>query len=65
MQATQTDKFNIYWDEQDACTNPCYGMISMINSPESYFTLMSRPNRLMQLSWTNPLHQPRYSSKPA
>ena len=54
LQATQKNKFNIYWDEQDACTNPCYGMISLINSPESYFTLMSRPNRLMQLSWTNP-----------
>jgi hypothetical protein len=54
LQATQRDKFNIYWDEQDSCTNPCYGMISTINSPESYFTLMSRPNRLMQLSWTNP-----------
>ena len=54
LQATQKNKFNIYWDEQDACTNPCYGMISLINSPESYFTLMSRPNRLIQLSWTNP-----------
>jgi hypothetical protein len=54
LQATQKNKFNLYWDEQDACTNPCYGMISLINSPESYFTLMSRPNRLMQLSWTNP-----------
>jgi hypothetical protein len=54
IQASQKNKFNIYWDEQDSCTNPCYGMISNINSPESYFTLQSRPNRLMQLSWTNP-----------
>jgi hypothetical protein len=54
LQASQKNKLNIYWDEQDACTNPCYGMISLINSPESYFTLMNRPNRLMQLSWTNP-----------
>jgi hypothetical protein len=29
-------------------------MISIINSPESYFTLQNRPNRLMQVSWTNP-----------
>jgi hypothetical protein len=29
-------------------------MISIINSVESYFTLQNRPNRLMQLSWTNP-----------
>jgi hypothetical protein len=54
FQASQKNKFNVYWDEQDACTNPCYGMISTLNSLESYFTLMSRPNRLMQLSWTNP-----------
>jgi hypothetical protein len=54
LQASQKNKFNIYWDEQDACTNPCYGMINIVDSPESYFTLQSRPNRLMQLSWTNP-----------
>jgi hypothetical protein len=54
IQASQKNKVNVYWDEQDACTNPCYGMISNINSPESYFTLQSRPNRLIQLSWTNP-----------
>jgi hypothetical protein len=55
IQASPKNKVNIYWDEQDSCTNPCYGMISNINSPESYFTLQSRPNRLMQVSWTNPL----------
>jgi len=53
-QASQKNKVNIYWDEQDACTNPCYGMVSAAASPEGYFSLMSRPNRLMQLSWTNP-----------
>jgi hypothetical protein len=54
LQATQRNKLNIYWDEQDACTNPCYGMINIVDSPEAYFSLQSRPNRLMQLSWTNP-----------
>jgi hypothetical protein len=29
-------------------------MINIVDSPESYFSLQSRPNRLMQLSWTNP-----------
>jgi hypothetical protein len=53
-QATQRNKFNIYWDEQDSCTNPCHGMINLVDSPEAYFSLMSRPNRVMQLSWTNP-----------
>ena len=54
LQATERNKFNIYWDEQDACTNPCYGMISITNSTETYHTTASRPNRLMQASWTNP-----------
>jgi hypothetical protein len=54
VQATQRNKFNIYWDEQDSCTNPCHGMINLVDSPEAYFSLMSRPNRIMQLSWTNP-----------
>jgi len=53
-QASQKNKFNINWDEQDACTNPCDGMINILDSPESYFTLQSRPNHLAQLSWTNP-----------
>jgi hypothetical protein len=54
MQATQRNKLNIYWDEQDSCTNPCHGMISIVNSPESRISLRSRPNRLQQISWTNP-----------
>ena len=53
-QATQRNKINIYWDEQDACTNPCHGMINIVDSPEAYFTLQNRPNRLQQISWTNP-----------
>jgi hypothetical protein len=53
-QASQRNKINIYWDEQDACTNPCYGMINIVDSPESYFTLQQRPNRLQQISWVNP-----------
>lgn len=54
LQATQRNKFNINWDEQDACTNPCHGMINIVDSPESYFSLQNRPNRLQQISWTNP-----------
>jgi hypothetical protein len=53
-QATQKNKFNIAWDEQDACTNPCKGMINIVDSPESYFSLENRPNRLRSVSWTNP-----------
>ncbi len=41
VQATQKNKFNIYWDEQDSCTNPCYGMINVVDSPEAYCSLQS------------------------
>ncbi len=54
LQATQRNKFNMAWDEQDACTNPCKGMINIVDSPESYFSLQNRPNRLRSASWTNP-----------
>jgi hypothetical protein len=54
LQASQRNKINIFWDEQDACTNPCHGMINIVDSPEAYFTLQQRPNRLQQISWTNP-----------
>src|SRR5688572_30841995 len=54
LQASQRNKFNVAWDEQDACTNPCKGMINIVDSPESYFSLESRPNRLRSVSWTNP-----------
>ena len=53
-QATQKNKFNMTWDEQDACTNPCKGMINIVDSPESYFSLQNRPNRLRSVAWTNP-----------
>jgi Carboxypeptidase regulatory-like domain len=54
LQASQRNKFNMAWDEQDACTNPCKGMINIVDSPESYFSLQNRPNRLRSVSWTNP-----------
>jgi hypothetical protein len=53
-QLSQKNKFNLTWDEQDACTNPCMGMINLVDSPESYFSLQNRPNRLRSASWTNP-----------
>ena len=54
LQLSQRNKFNLAWDEQDACTNPCNGMINIVDSPESYFSLQNRPNRLRSASWTNP-----------
>ena len=54
-QPTQRNKFNIFWDEQDFCQDPCSGVVSVYTSPESWFSPQTRPNRLQQASWTNPL----------
>jgi hypothetical protein len=54
-QATQKNKFNFFWDEQDSCQDPCKGVVSVSTSPESWFSPSTQPNRLMQTTWTNPL----------
>jgi hypothetical protein len=54
-QATPKNKINIFWDEQDFCQDPCLGVVSVSTSPESWFSVQARPNRLVQASWTNPL----------
>ena len=53
-QMTQRNKFNFFWDEQDFCQDPCDGVVSVFTSPESWWSVQRRPNRLMQASWTNP-----------
>jgi len=53
-QATQKNKLNVFWDEQDFCQDPCYGVVSTFTSPESWWSVATYPNRLQQLSWTNP-----------
>ena len=54
-QATQQNKFNFYWDEQDFCQDPCLGVVSVFTSPESWWSVAIKPNRLQQATWTNPL----------
>jgi hypothetical protein len=54
LQATPRNKFNIFWDEQDSCQDPCDGVVSVYTSPESWWSVQTRPNRLQQLTWTNP-----------
>jgi hypothetical protein len=54
-QATQKNKINVFWDEQDFCQDPCHGVVSVFTSPESWFSVQLHPNRLQQVSWTNPL----------
>ena len=53
-QASQRNKFNVYWDEQDFCQDPCDGVVSVFTSPESWSSNAIKPNRLQQVSWTNP-----------
>jgi hypothetical protein len=54
-QATEKNKFNFFWDEQDSCQDPCTGVVSVASSPESWFSPSTQPNRLQQVTWTNPL----------
>jgi hypothetical protein len=52
LQASRRDKFNLFWDEQYSCENPCRGGGAAV-SIESTGTQLTRP-RIVQLSWTNP-----------
>jgi hypothetical protein len=54
-QASAKNKFNFYWDEQDFCQDPCLGVVSVFTSPESWWSVAIRPDRLQQVSWTNPV----------
>jgi hypothetical protein len=53
-QASTKNKFNILWDEQDSCQDPCKGTVASFWSPEAQWSVHTYPNRLVQLSWTNP-----------
>ena len=53
-QATQRNKFNIFWDEQNFCQDPCHGMVATFVAPEAWWSVQVKPNRLQQFSWTNP-----------
>lgn len=54
LQASQRDKFNIFWDEQYTCTNPCEGAMNATISPEAQGSTLNAPLHVAQLSWTNP-----------
>jgi hypothetical protein len=53
-QATRRDKFNIFWDEQYTCENPCRGGGAGV-SVEATASVITRPLHVAQLSWSNPL----------
>jgi hypothetical protein len=54
FQASPKNKFNAYWDEQLFCQDPCTGVVSVFTSPESWISVQTHPDRLQQLTWTNP-----------
>ena len=54
LQATQRDKFNIFWDEQFTCETPCNGSNGG-TSNEAQGSIRTYPLHLAQLTWTNPL----------
>jgi hypothetical protein len=53
-QASQKNKFNILWDEQLTCLDPCDGTVSSSVTPESTWSGQVHPARLQHVSWTNP-----------
>jgi hypothetical protein len=55
FQASAKNKFNFYWDEQLFCQDPCNGVVSVFTSPESWISVQTHPDRLQQMTWTNPL----------
>jgi hypothetical protein len=54
VQATQRDKFNVFWDEQYTCETPCNGSNGG-TSNEAQGSFLTYPLHVAQLSWTNPL----------
>jgi hypothetical protein len=54
-QASAKNKFNFYWDEQFFCQDPCTGVVSVFTSPESWISVQTHPDRLQQVTWTNPV----------
>jgi carboxypeptidase family protein len=54
FQVSQRHKLNVFWDEQSSCQDPCYGVLQSWTSPESWQSTQTWPNRLIQLTWTNP-----------
>jgi len=55
LQATQKNKFNLFWDEQFTCEYPCHGTQNSATSPEAQATQLTYPLHVAQVSWTNPL----------
>jgi hypothetical protein len=53
-QASQRNKFNMYWDEGMTCQDPCDGSVAAWTPREGWWSGQTHPARLRQVSWTNP-----------
>ena len=54
-QATQKNKFNIFWDEGLTCQDPCDGAVAAWAPRDGNWSGQVHPARLRQVSWTNPV----------
>ncbi len=54
-QMTQSNKFNIFWDEGLTCQDPCDGSVASWTPPEGWWSGQVHPVRLNNVSWTNPV----------
>ncbi len=54
-QATQKNKFNVFWDEGLTCQDPCDGAVASWAPRDGNWSGQVHPARLRQMSWTNPL----------
>ena len=58
-QATERNKFNIFWDEQAVCSSGCLGGSitggTPTTSPEAHQPTEAYPNHVQQLTWTSPV----------
>ena len=52
-QATRAEQFQFFWDEQDWCDG-CEGSPASSRPPRRQTTASVGPNRVRQLTWTNP-----------
>ena len=54
-QLSARNKFNLFWDEQYTCENPCHGTNTRATSQEAQASQVTRPIHVAQVSWNNPL----------
>jgi hypothetical protein len=54
LQASQKNKFNVFWDEGLTCQDPCDGAVAAWAPRDGNWSGQVHPARLRQVTWTNP-----------